>query len=736
MNSVELKIVQGELQGKSFTITRPLCILVGRARDAMIRITDDPFVSRHHLLIEVSPPFVFLSDLGSKNGFTLNEIHYGSAGSIKSMFLSDGDNIGIGKSLFNITILSEDVKGRQKQNKSSGKTVFPFSGVPSSAMEVLKPGFVFGKYRIIHEIGKGWTGSSYQAVDTESGSMVSLKTIVPNVVFSKDNAEMFLKEMNSLKDLEHPSICRLIDFGRDGNIFYCVSEYVNGMDLSKMLALHGGRMRIEEAFQIMLDILDGLSYSWKKTGLLHRNLKPGNILTYTKEKKIRARISDFGIFPSMEKSGLSQMILSGNYAEAPKYWPRERITYFDKIDASSEVFSAAAIFSQILTGYPLRDNLPVVRLTADKNSRIPGLAAHLECIVSNNVIPLRDRKKDVPQWAAEIIDHALSEPVIHREKQDLTAIFSQERFPDIISFRSALQKSAEAAGISYIREEPDVQSEVNAPQMPEIKKDLDSVDNQVHQPQQLQPVQNVSQALSPSQPQKLQDVTVIRGNILKAENLNDAPADLHRDEISEQKSSSSAENDKKTVLYRLPSSDSPADEKIEAALLVIDLAGSTQLVNSRGTYFFTSVVNSFNNLFKTHETAKGLIFLKCTGDGFFAIYRQAEDALQISRALLKDAEKNDVFVRIALNWGGITVASDGDFLGREVHRLFRIEGLKKSDRVSDCAPEFKNDTDFPVANRILGTKAYFEKTSASYKSIGLFTLKGFDEPWEIFICQP
>jgi|GEM_PF-3394684 len=643
MAKVEIAVIQGELKGLLLVFLRPQCVLFGRAADATIRITDDPFVSRHHFLLEVSPPFVLLSDLGSKNGVFVNDTRYGSrepgAGNErngpvppKSVFLANGDRVVVGQNRLVVNIMETENRALPVRRKTSAKWNLPFTGVPSTAMGELSSETLIGPYHLGQEIGRGWMGAVYQAIDTRSGVLVAVKTMVPNVVFSDEAAESFLANARRFLGFEHPSVCGLIDIRRTGNIFTSVQEFVDGFDLFRFLALRGGKLNLEEAIPIMLDVLAGLSAEDQK---FHRNLKPQNILVSGQGKWIRAKISDFGLYRAMEISGLTQMILSGLYADSVCYWPRERITFFEQAFAPSEVFSAAAVFYEMLTGFLPREGLRELKNESRRTGSIPGLAEFLRVIAERKPTPILERNPEIPKRVAEVIDKALSEPIIRRGQEIPELILSTARYRDAETFREALLEAVEFHGIAPKKTEADFSEGFEAP-----------------------------------------------------------------------------------------------GEKIDAALLVVDLEGSTQLVNKNGTHFFTEIVNSFHSLFQNHESRKELRFLKCTGDGFFAIYRQANEALQAARAVIAEAKRNDVQVRVAMNFGKITIASDGDFLGREVHKLFRIEGLKNSDRVSDTP------VSFPTHGRILVTRSFAEKAAGKFLDIGLFRLKGFEEPCEVLLfCE-
>ncbi|NLI78936.1 MAG: FHA domain-containing protein [Candidatus Riflebacteria bacterium] len=663
MNTVELQILQGELEGRTLTLSRPEGILFGRAADAILRVTDDPFVSRHHFLLEVSPPYLLLSDLGSKNGVFVNGTLYGGreqggAGVAKgppagwsgsgsgsgrsvpprSVFLADGDEIVVGRNRLVVRFPETSGAPQPPRRKGSGRRSHPFSGIPTAAMGEVSPGTEIGPYQVNRGLGRGWMGVVHEAVDTRSGAVVALKTMVPNTVFTDAMGEAFLEQARLLLGGDHPARCRLIEVWRDGNLFVCVQDLVEGLDLARFAALRGGRVAPEEAAPLMLDVLDGLGAAPLRADgkpVLHRNLKPANILVSGQGRSLRGRVADFGLFPALENAGLSQMILSAVYDSAAVYWPRERITWFGQAWPATEVFTAAAVFYEMLTGFLPRAGLSEMRAACKKTGRVPGLADFLGVIAENRPVPIRERNPDLPERVAEVLDKALAEPVIRRGGDEPEAVLAAARFPDLGSFRAALLEALTAHGLKpWAREGEEGGEGWEAP-----------------------------------------------------------------------------------------------GEQIDAALLVVDLAGSTQLVNKRGTVVFTSIVNAFHSLLRSHESKAGLRFLKCTGDGFFAIYREVAEGLQAARAILAEAARSDVQVRVAMNWGCITIASDGDFLGREVHKLFRIEGLKDGDRVSGPA------IPLPLHGRILVTRAIAGQAPGQFVELGMFRLKGFEEPCEIFLFR-
>ena len=314
---------------------------------------------------------------------------------------------------------------------------YPSPERSDSATEGIAVESMIAHYRIVEELGQSWLGGCYKAVDTRFGHAVMLKVMIPECDFSAEEAATFLQELGRLKNLDHPCLTGMQECGRRGNAFFTVRNRIEGIDLAKLLKLRGGKLPMAEAVPIMRDVLDGLAYAYENGGVLHRNLKPKNILTWGEGADIRAAVADCGIFQALEKAGLHRNIRSRLYFEAPCYWPRERITFNTHVYAVSEVFAIAAVFYQMLTGYLVRDGLFELHNRATWADQAPGLADYLRLMAAGRPVPIRERESTIPSDLAELLDRALSEPAIRRGAGDPAMMLARERFPDPVSLRAA-----------------------------------------------------------------------------------------------------------------------------------------------------------------------------------------------------------------------------------------------------------------------------------------------------------
>lgn len=135
--------------------------------------------------------------------------------------------------------------------------------------------FTLGPYRIIDSIGRGGMGQVFKGEHMILGRVVAVK-VLPRHKSNPEAVQNFLREIRAQAKLDHPNLVRAYDAGMDGSVVYLVTEYVPGVDMRKLIRQRGP-MRMHAAASIISQVASALQHAHEQ-GLIHRDVKPGNIL--------------------------------------------------------------------------------------------------------------------------------------------------------------------------------------------------------------------------------------------------------------------------------------------------------------------------------------------------------------------------------------------------------------------------------------------------------------------------
>lgn len=152
----------------------------------------------------------------------------------------------------------------------------------------LEIGQKLGPYEIIEPAGAGGMGEVYKATDTRLERTVAVKTLPAHIADNAQFKERFDREARAISSLSHAHICTLYDIGEENGVGYLVMEYLEGETLSERLSR--GPIPYDEMLQISIQIASGLDAAHHQ-GLIHRDLKPGNIML----TRDGIKLLDFGL---------------------------------------------------------------------------------------------------------------------------------------------------------------------------------------------------------------------------------------------------------------------------------------------------------------------------------------------------------------------------------------------------------------------------------------------------------
>src|SRR5271165_965127 len=152
----------------------------------------------------------------------------------------------------------------------------------------IQPGAKLGPFEVIGALGAGGMGEVYRARDTRLDRVVAIKVLPSHLSTDPEAHERFDREARALSSLNHPNVCTLHDVGHQDGVYFLVMEFLEGQTLGDRLAR--GPLLFPEALRTAIEICEGLERAHRR-GVIHRDLKPGNIML----TKSGAKLMDFGL---------------------------------------------------------------------------------------------------------------------------------------------------------------------------------------------------------------------------------------------------------------------------------------------------------------------------------------------------------------------------------------------------------------------------------------------------------
>ncbi|MHB1081958.1 MAG: protein kinase domain-containing protein [Prosthecobacter sp.] len=272
-----------------------------------------------------------------------------------------------------------------------------------------KPGDVLGAFRLIEKLGEGGFGLVWRAEQTHPVRREVALKLLKRGMDSRQILARFDQERRMLAAMEHPCIATMLDAGMspDGRPFF-VMELLRGRPITAFCEEH--QLTLRERITLFREVCSGVQHAHQK-GVIHRDLKPTNILVTEVDGRPVPKIIDFGIAKALASGGIEAMTFAtqANFVlGTPQYMSPEQIEDVGSVDTRSDIYALGTVLYEMLTGSPPFAELTrqgqsrqeFWRIIRDKNPPRPSTSFTTTILAAPSCAP--ERRMDVSKLPADL----------------------------------------------------------------------------------------------------------------------------------------------------------------------------------------------------------------------------------------------------------------------------------------------------------------------------------------------
>lgn len=266
------------------------------------------------------------------------------------------------------------------------------------------------RYDIRAELGRGGMGIVYRARDRETGDVVALKVLRPEIAAERDLIERFKRELLLARKITHKNVCRTHELLRFGETVAISMEYVEGESLGSLLKRSEG-LSTRQGMKILKQVMAGLAEAHAQ-GVVHRDLKPENILI---ARDGSVKVMDFGLARSAD----AQITQTSSFIGTPAYMSPEQAEG-KPTDTRTDLYSLGLIMYEMFTGEPA--------FHADTPAGLVYQHVHKKAKPARSVDP------HLPVSLAQAIEKCLEKDPKRRFQSvgDLEEVLEEQALPEVL----------------------------------------------------------------------------------------------------------------------------------------------------------------------------------------------------------------------------------------------------------------------------------------------------------------
>ena len=208
-------------------------------------------------------------------------------------------------------------------------------------------------YDIIQKIGEGSVGIVWKGHQVSLDRIVAIKILRDELLSDPEEISDFIKEARSAAQLKHPNLVQVYDVANKDGKYYFVMEYIDGPTVTKLIDVKGVIPQ-KHALKIIRQVADALKSAWDQNRLIHRDIKPDNIVI---DSDGTTKLADLGLAKQVSRKRPTGNTQANMIAGTPNYMSPEQASGRTNLDARSDMYSLGATLYHMLTGkMPFEDN--------------------------------------------------------------------------------------------------------------------------------------------------------------------------------------------------------------------------------------------------------------------------------------------------------------------------------------------------------------------------------------------
>jgi serine/threonine protein kinase len=338
--SLQLLVIAGPDQGKSFILQAGPDLMLGRSSNAYYQLAD-PRASRNHCQVLRDGDRVTVVCNDGSGGTLVN----GKA--VKKQDLHLGDILQVGDTQLRLQV------GDFPLDVALAHAPAVPPAAPAGRPDKLEAlsGQALSHYDIGPVIGKGTSSMVFHATDTKDNRPVALKVLLPEFARDEEDVQRFVRAMKTMLPLRHPNLVALYGAGKTGPYCWVAMEYIAGENMTEVIGRIGaaGMLDWRYGFKVAVHVARALDCAHGRQ-IVHRNVTPKNILLETPTRTVK--LGDLMLAKALEGSLAQKITKPGELVGDVAYMSPERTRDTDDVDGRSDLYGLGATVYALLTGRP------------------------------------------------------------------------------------------------------------------------------------------------------------------------------------------------------------------------------------------------------------------------------------------------------------------------------------------------------------------------------------------------